>query len=195
MSQAPASEPQLTGWRAAVRSWQYVQFRWLFGSNVAFFFSMNGMFVVRSILAYDLTHSPVALGLVNLAMSITMLLIAPIGCVTADRVEKRRLIMMGQGTVIISEVIVWTLLLTGHLQFWHMLASVFVTGCAFPFIMPARQAIVAGIVGRQGLQNAMALQVSGMNMTRVVAPVTAGMIAAFAGVTPMYGVSIALYIV
>src|SRR5439155_706332 len=96
-------EPPASGWSAAVRSWRYVQFRWLFGSNLAFFFSMNGQFVVRSILAYDLTHSPVALGLVNLAVSIPMLLIAPIGGVIADRVEKRRLIMMGQAVVILSE--------------------------------------------------------------------------------------------
>jgi len=52
---AATYEPPASGWGLAVRSWRYVQFRWLFGSNLAFFFSMNGQFVVRSILAYDLT--------------------------------------------------------------------------------------------------------------------------------------------
>jgi hypothetical protein len=47
------------------------QFRWLYISNIAFFFAMNGQFIVRSILAYDITnHDPFALGLINLVVAV-----------------------------------------------------------------------------------------------------------------------------
>jgi MFS family permease len=140
-----------------------MQCRWMYASNIAFFFAMNGQFVVRSYLAFKLTGSAFSLGLVNLAVAIPMLFISPFGGVVADRVEKKRLIMTGQALLLANELVVLVLLLAGLLEFWHLLLVVFAMGCLFPFIMPARQAIVANIVGRQGLGNAMALQMGGMN--------------------------------
>src|SRR6188768_3735599 len=133
------------------------QFRWLYGSNLMFFFAMNGLMIVRSILAYDLTGSELALGAVNLMIAVPLLLISPFGGVIADRVERRKLILTGQSLLLLNETVVLALLLTDRLEFWHLMVAVFFIGCLFPFIMPARQAIVANIVGRQGLGNAMAL--------------------------------------
>lgn len=175
-------------------SLKHEQFRWLYASNILFFFAMNGQFLVRSILAYELTGgSKLALGAVNLMVAIPMLIVSPFGGVIADRVEKRGLIMAGQGLLLFNELIVLVLLLTGNLEFWHMLVVVFFMGCLFPFIMPARQAIVANIVGRQGLGNAMALQMGGMNAARVVAPVAAGGIVALVGVNWVYIMAVSLY--
>ncbi len=174
-------------------SLRHQQFRWLYASNLAFFFAMNGQFLVRSILAYDLTGSKVALGAVNLAVAIPMLLISPFGGVVADRMERRKLIMIGQFLLLLNEVGVLALLLTDRLEFWHLLVAVFFMGCLFPFIMPARQAIVANIVGRQGLGNAMALQMGGMNAARVVAPVLAGTIVAVTSVEWVYLLAVVLY--
>jgi MFS family permease len=196
---ASASERAFTaprpGWRSGVRSLENRQFRWIFGSNLAFFFAMNGQFVVRSILAFRLTDSAFALGLVNLAVSLPMLIISPFGGVVADRVERKRLIMVGQGLLLLNEVVICTLLLTGVLQFWHLLCAVSVMGCIFPFIMPARQAIVANVVGRGGLSNAMALQMGAMNMARVAGPVTAGFVVAVVGLDWMYLVAVMLYLI
>src|SRR3990172_7978123 len=126
---------------SAFSSLRHQQFRWLYASNIAFFFAMNGQFVVRSYLAYALTGSELALGMIN------------------------------------------------------MVVAVFFMGCTFPFIMPARQAIVVSIVGRQGLGNAMALQMGGMNAARVVGPVLAGFIIALAGVRWVYVVAVTMYAV
>ncbi len=179
--------------RGPFASLHHQQFRWLFASNIAFFFAMNGQFVVRSVLAYRLTGSEFALGLVNLVVAIPMLVVSPFGGVVADRVEKRRLIMAGQAVLVAAELAVFVLLVLGRLEFWHLLAVVFVMGCTFPFIMPARQAIVATIVGRQGMANAMALQMGGMNAARVVGPVLAGLIIAVAGVRWVYALAVVLY--
>jgi MFS transporter, DHA1 family, staphyloferrin A biosynthesis exporter len=169
------------------------QFRWLYISNAAFFFAMMGQFVVRSWLAYDMTGSAFALGLVNFAVAIPMLILSPFGGVFADRLERRRLIMSGQAVVFTSEAILLGLLVTGVLEFWHLLAATFVMGGVFPFVMPARQAIVANIVGRHGLTNAMALQMGAMNAARVVAPASAGFVMSFAGIDAAFAVAVALY--
>lgn len=174
-------------------SLKHQQFRWLYASNIAFFFAMNGQFLVRSILAYELTGSELALGAINLMVAIPMLVVSPFGGVIADRVEKRKLILIGQGLLLCNELVVLALLLTNQLQFWHLLVVVFFMGCLFPFIMPARQAIVANIVGRQGMGNAMALQMGGMNAARVVGPVLAGTIVALTNVKWVYVMAVVLY--
>jgi len=167
----------------------------MFGSNMAFFFAMNGQFIVRSILAFKLTDSAFALGLVNLAVALPMLVISPFGGVIADRVERRRLILVAQALLLVTEVVILALLLMDRLEFWHLVAVVFAMGVIFPFNFPARSAIVANIVGREGLGNAMALNMGGMNAARVAAPVLAGYLVAVAGVKPTYVVAIALYVV
>jgi MFS family permease len=169
------------------------QFRWLYISNTAFFFAMMGQFVVRSYLAYDMTDSALALGMVNFAVAVPMLIISPFGGVIADRVERRNLIIIGQLVLVANEVIVLTLLVTGLLAFWHLMVVTFFIGCVFPFIMPARQAIVVNIIGRQGLTNAMALQMGGMNAARVVAPATSGFLIYLVDLKWTYFVAIVLY--
>ena len=178
----------------AFASLRHRQFRWVYASNTAFFFAMNGQFVVRSYLAFKLTDSAFSLGLVNLAVSLPMLIISPFGGVIADRVEKKRLIMIGQALLLANEIGVLLLLLTNQLEFWHLLCAMFLMGCLFPFIMPARQSIVVNIVGRQGLANAMALQMGGMNAARVGGPVTAGLVIAAFGLNWMYVVAVGLYL-
>lgn len=187
------SEPAPPGRPSAFASLRHRQFRWLYASNTAFFFAMNGQMIVRSILAFRLTDSALALGLVNLAVAVPMLVISPFAGVVTDRVEKRQLIIGGQALLIASELVIFGLLTAGALAFWHLVVTVFLMGCIFPFIMPARQAIVVGIVGRGGLPNAMALQMGGMNAARVAAPVLAGFLVAMISIRGAYAVSIALY--
>lgn len=190
--EAPGFEPEpgSTGF-AILRN---TQFRWLYLSNIAFFFAMNGQMIVRSYIAFDITNrNAFALGLINLAVAVPMLVVSPFGGVVADRVEKRRLIMIGQAVLLLNELAVLTLLLTERLEFWHLFAVVFVMGCTFPFIMPARQAIVVTIVGRRGLGNAMALQMGAMNAARVVAPALAGFLIWIVGVKATYLVAVVVY--
>jgi MFS family permease len=182
------------GWRAATASLRYPQFRWVYASNVTFFFAMNGQFIVRSILAYRLTDNAFSLGLVNLAVALPMLVFSPFGGVVADRVERRRLILAAQSALLATEFVIFALILTDRIEFWHLVAVVFLMGVIFPFNFPARQAIVANIVGREGLANATALNMGGMNAARVAAPVLAGFLVTLISVKGAYAVSMALYV-
>ncbi|MEX2080791.1 MAG: MFS transporter [Dehalococcoidia bacterium] len=188
-------QPSLTGWRGATRSLRHRQFRWIYASNITFFFAMNGQMLVRSVLTFDLTGSALSLGLVNLAVAIPMLLVSPFGGVMSDRLERRMVIVAGQALLLAGEIVVFVLYVTGALEFWHLMGTAFFMGCVFPFVMPARSAIVANVVGRDGLANAMALQMGGMNAARVVGPVTAGFLIFLVEIRGAYLVAIILYTV
>ena len=169
------------------------QFRWLYLSNTTFFLAMQGQIVVRSWLVYTMTDSEFALGLVSLMVALSMLSLGPVGGVAADRFERRSLVAAGQATVVIAEAVVLYLLLSGRLDFWHILVQVAVVGAVFPFVMPARNAIIADIVGRRRLTNAMALNMTAVNVTRVVGPAAAGFLIAAVGANVAYSINFGLY--
>ena len=184
-----------TGWRAALSSLESVQFRWLFASNIGFFFALGAQMIVRSIIAFDLTRSPLALGIINFAVAIPMMVVSPLGGVVADRVERRRLILIGQGILVGSEVAVLSLLVLGELQLWHLVAAASLIGCTYPFIMPASSAIIVDIIGKRGLQNAIALQMGGMSATRILGPAAAGFLVPLVGLAGAFAFGSALYVV
>jgi hypothetical protein len=66
------------------------EFRWYFAGTLAFFMAMQMQFVLRGYLAFQLTDSASALGLVAVSITLPMLLVAPDAGVIADRVNKRR---------------------------------------------------------------------------------------------------------
>jgi predicted MFS family arabinose efflux permease len=169
-------------------------YRWLFVSNMAFFLAMQSQALVRGFLAFRLTGSEFALGSVSFAVAVPMLLVSPLGGVLADRVDRRRIIMAAQGLVLVSETTVLVLYVTGHLQFWHLVGAAFVMGCVFPLMMPARQAIVANVVGRERLSSAIALNMTGVNTARVVGPALGGVLILGDDVRLAYVAGIAMYV-
>jgi len=186
---------QKRGWRRSVESLESPQFRRIFTSNLAFFLAMSGQGIVRPWLAFQMTDSALALGVVSAAVALPMLFLAPFGGVLADRVERRRLIMSAQALAIASEVITLTLLVTDQLQYWHLVVTAGMMGCAFPLIMPARQAIVVKLVGKRGLGAAVALNMAGVNVTRVVGPAIAGFMIPVIEVKGVYMMNLALYMI
>ncbi len=184
-----------SGWRSAIVSLESPQFQRIFASNLTFFLAMSGQGIVRPWLAFQLTDSALALGLVSAAVAVPMLFLAPFGGVLADRMERRRLIMSAQALAIASEVITLALLVTDQLQFWHLVMTAGMMGCAFPLIMPARQAIVVNIVGKRGLGAAVALNMAGVNVTRVVGPAIAGFLIPVIEVKGVYIMNLSLYVI
>ncbi|MBW1900234.1 MAG: MFS transporter [Deltaproteobacteria bacterium] len=188
-----AHPPSLKNKNSPFSSFRQPQFSWLFASNMIFFLAMGGQSVVRAWLAFKLTDSEFALGMVMFAVAIPMLLFGPFGGAVADRVDRRNLIVWGQLVVFSSEVVICLLIFSEQLQFWHLLCAAGVNGSVFPFIMPARNAIIANIVGKLGLGKAMALNMAGMNTTRVLGPATAGLLIDAAGVGNTYLFGVLLY--
>jgi MFS family permease len=179
----------------ATRPLGNIQYRYLLGSNLAFFLALNGQSVVRSWLVFELTGSTLALGKIAVAFALPMLLVAPFGGVIADRFERRRVIRLGQLAVLASELVLLTLLWTGQLRFVHLLCGTLVMGVAFPLIMPARQAIAVNLVGRASLTQAMAINAAVINLGRVLGPFVAGLSIDALSVRGAYALGAALYLV
>lgn len=171
------------------------QFVWLTASNFTFFLALQGQAVVRSWLAFELTHSNFALGKIAAAVGLPMLLMAPLGGVIADRMERRRLIHIGQLVVISGELVILMLLWSGQLQFWHLLCGTFATGLAFPLILPARQALVFNLVGRDSMTHAMAIGGGVFNVSRVLGPLVSGVLIGWIGARNTYTIGVSIYLI
>jgi len=154
---------------------------------------MQGQILTRSILAWDLTGSAQSLAYINLVVAIPMMFASMIGGAITDRVERRQLVIVGQCLITGNEIFILSLLVLGQLEFWHLLCTAFIAGCAFPFIMPARMAITVNVVGHERIQSAMAISGGAMNLSRVAGPAMAGLIIAQFSIVAAYIVSTLLY--
>jgi len=166
-----------------------------FWGMVAFFSGMNMMIVLRGYLVYDLTRSEFALSMVMLGVALPMLVIAPIGGVIADRIDRRALMIWAQAAVTLLNLINTVLIIAGVVEFWHLMVLSCLSGVAFSFNMPARQAAIPNLVPRDLLMNAMSLGSSAMNATRIIAPAVGGLLIAPIGIGGGFAVLTALYAV
>jgi MFS family permease len=130
--------------------------------------------VARGFLAYQVTGSFAALGLVELANTWPRLFLGLYGGVLADRASRRVIIQVGQAVNAFTTGIIAALLFSGELEFYHLLLGSFVQGVLNSFVLPARQAMIPEIVGPDRLMNAFALNVFVLNSMRLIAPAFAG---------------------
>ncbi|GMU40806.1 MAG: MFS transporter [Chloroflexota bacterium] len=169
-------------------------YAWFSAGNAAFFLAMQMNFTLRGYLAYELTGAASALGILALSLAMPMLFAGPFGGVIADRVNKRTLLIVVQIGVAANNGTMALLILTGVVEFWHLAAAAMVMGLFFAVITPARQAMVPQLVPQQLMMNAISLQMSGQNLTRIVGPAVAGLLIAPMGVGNVYLVTVALFI-
>jgi MFS family permease len=191
---APRSNPQPSaGWRATFASLSVPQYSLYFWGMFAFFSGMNMMIVLRGYLVYDITGSAAALGIIMLSVSLPMLVMAPIGGVIADRIDRRTLMIWAQVAVFALNLLNTVLIIAGTVEFWHLIVISTLSGAAFSFNMPARQAAIPSLVPRDMLMNAMSLGTMAMNATRILAPAVGGLLIAPIGIGGGFAVLTALY--
>lgn len=183
-----------TGWRATFASLSIPEYNLYFWGMLAFFSGMNMMIVLRGYLVYDITGSPKALAAIMLSVSLPMLIMAPIGGVITDRVDRRSLMLVAQLAVALVNLVNTVLIITDLVNFQNLLAMSVLSGIAFSFNMPARQAAMPNLVPRHLLMNAMSLGSSAMNATRIIAPAIGGLLIAPIGIGGGFAVLTALYV-
>jgi len=182
----PSPPLSIKGWRRTFSSLQIRGYRWYWMSNLVGFLGFQMQMVARGWLIYDMTDSPFLLGVVTAAWAVPTLIIGPFGGVIADRVEKRNLIVANQTVTVLLTLAVTILIVTDAIQVWHLLAASILTGVVFSLNLPARQAIVPELVGEKRLMNAIALNSSGMNVTKIVGPALAGILVGLIGISGVY---------
>lgn len=138
--------------------------------------------LAQSWLVISLTDSAIQLGVINACQFGPIMLLGLPAGVVADRVPKRRLLLVTQtlaGTVVGLLAI---LVATDAVQLWHLYVAALALGTVNAFDMPARQAFVAELVGKEDLMNAVALNSALFNATRILGPAIAGVLLAQVGV-------------
>ena len=173
-------------------------FRALSHRNFRLFFFGQGLSLIgtwlqqvaMSWLTYRLSGSALLLGVVTFCQYIAVLLLAPVAGVLADRVDRRRALLITQSVMLTQALILTALTATGKVAVWHVAALASVLGCASAFDIPLRHAMIARLVGdRAHLPNAIALNSLLINCARVVGPALAGILIAAVGEATCFGLN------
>jgi MFS family permease len=149
--------------------------------------------VTRTWLIYALTHSALQLGLVSVARGIPFIAFGAIAGAVADRYGRKAQLIIAQSFNAILNIILATLVLTGHVQPWHVYVTAFLTGTVQAFQFPARQVLINDLVGREHLLNAIALNSAALNLSRSVGPALSGVLIQVLGVDMSYFIQAGLF--
>src|SRR5581483_1468917 len=137
---------------------------------------MQGM--AQGWLVYRLSHSSFMLGLVAFAGQIPAVVLGPFGGVVADRLSRYKICLCTQILFMVQALILGALATHGLITVWQVLFLALVAGTLQTFEMPARQAFLQEIVGKDDLASAIALNSALVNAARIVGPALAGLLVA-----------------
>jgi len=146
--------------------------------------SLVGMWVQSTATGYfvwELTRSPFATSMTALFFGLPSTVFSLLGGVIADRVDRRRLLLVTQGVFMASAAVLAVLTFTDLVRVWHIYLISLVNGTVMAFDAPARQSMIPSLVSREDLTNAIALNSAAFNGSRVVGPPIGGIIYASFG--------------
>jgi MFS family permease len=142
--------------------------------------------VAEGWLVYELTGSALALGWVGAGWSITSAVLSLFAGVISDRMEKRALLFWSRGLLSLLSLLLTGLVVSGAVQVWHLAVASTLRGVLFALVMPAQQAFLGELVGREGLLNAVSLNSVGMGLMGIIAPSAAGLLIDALGIRSVY---------
>jgi MFS family permease len=163
-------------------------YRWFWLGMLASFIGIHLQLVARNWLVYEMTGSALVLGIVIAAWGLPILLLSLYGGAIADRVKKRDLLIVTQVANGVITLIIAILIHTDRIELWHLIAAAALTGIIFAFHVPARLAIIPELVQRREVLNAIALNSTGMNLSRFVGFAIGGALLGYIGVAGVYDV-------
>jgi len=168
-------------WAATLRALRHRNFQLFFSGQLISLIGTWMQSVAQAWLVYRLTKSALLLGTVGFASQIPVFLIAPFGGITADRINRQKLVITTQiSAMLLAAILAW-LTLSGHIQVWHIFVLAALLGVVNAFDIPGRQAFLVDMVGKEDLMNAIALNSSMFNGARVIGPAIAGILVAKIG--------------
>jgi MFS family permease len=157
-------------------------YRLFFGGQMV---SLTGTWmqsVAQGWLVLELTDSPFYVGLTSALGSLGVLLFTLYAGVVADRVDKHRAIIVTQSLQMVQAFALAALVLGGQVTVTRVMALAAALGVVAAFDIPIRQSFIVELVGKDDLMNAIALNTSVFNATRVLGPVVAGLLIGSVGV-------------
>ncbi len=139
--------------------------------------SLLGFWIQQTALSwliYDLTGSRFLLGFIAALNTFPLLFLSALGGVLADRYPKRIILI---GTQVLAMIIAFILAFLAYfnlLEIWHIMLIAVLSGIIFAIDLPTKQAFMVDMVGKNDLNNAIALNSSIVNAARMIGPAIAG---------------------
>jgi MFS family permease len=147
---------------------------WFVGQMVSLFGTWMQS-TAQGYLVFQLTQSAAYLGYVGFAAGIPVWLFTLLGGVLADRLPRRRLLIITQSYMLLLALLLAALAFTGWVRPWHIVVLAFLLGAGNAFDAPARQAFVLELVDRRTLGNAIALNSAMFNTAIAIGPAVGGL--------------------
>ena len=138
--------------------------------------------VAQSWLVWHVSRSPLAIGVIAFFDTLPRLLVGAVGGAIADRFDRRRVLMITQALAMIQAITYWLLVQFDVIQLWHIAALAFFLGVVNTINQTARQSLVNSLVPRDELLNAIGLQSSVFNFSKILGPSVGGVIIAYIGI-------------
>jgi len=167
--------------RRTFASLKHRNYRLFFSGQVV---SVTGTWMQRiaqSWLVLQLTHSPVAVGILALAQFLPFSTFGLFSGVIVDRLDARKLVIATQASAMTLAAVLATLALSGEVAAWHVYVLGFLAGTVQVLDSPARQALTYRMVGPRELPNAIALNSGLFNGARIFGPAIGGLLIAAVG--------------
>jgi MFS family permease len=137
----------------------------------------------------QISGSPFLLGLDGFLQDAPLLFLLLIGGVLVDRLDKRKILIASQLLQLLGATLITILIVVDRLEVWMILAVSFVIGCMQAISTPAYLALIPTLVPRTELQNAIALNSTQFNLSRLIGPVIAGLLLTTLGAAWCFGLN------
>jgi MFS family permease len=163
-------------------SLRHRNYRLFFFAQMVSLIGLHMQWTAQSWLVYDITDSRVDLGLIRMVQTLPLAILPLFGGLIADYFKKRSVLILTQSLAILPPVVLALIVFAGVTQIWHIALLAFLSGVVVSFDMPARQAFVIEMVGREDLMNAISLNSGIFNTARILGPLVAGRMIAAVGI-------------
>lgn len=130
--------------------------------------------VAQSWLLFNLSNSAFYLGLDAFASDLPLLLLSLFGGVAADRFNRKKLLAWTQAAQMVLAGLLAALAYAGTVRIWHIILISLLFGCVQAVSVPTYLSLMPGLVGREELSSALALNSIQFNLSRVIGPALAG---------------------
>ena len=155
----------------------HVDYRYLWTGNLFANCAQWLQFITVGWLALDISGSALHSILTVAVRALPVLVLGPWAGVLADRWDRRKLVMVIQLVLVSSALAFGVLLANGNIDtIWHVYGYMLVSGVAFAFVQPTRQALVANTVPREDLGNALALNAMAVTSMRLAGAAISGVL-------------------
>jgi len=187
--EAEAEVSEVSQAQSLFRVFRHRNYRLFFSGQLVSLMGTWMQSVAQAWLVYSLTHSPFLLGFTSFCAQVTVFFMASLGGMVADRVDRRRMLIVTQALSMLQAALLAVLTIMGVVRVWEIIALAFGLGLINSVDVPTRQSMTLDMVGRADLRHAIALNSMMFNLARVIGPSIAGALIAIVGEGVCFGLN------